>query len=81
MGLGRKPAESSIAAGYVAEENARSRANVAGAVTDRGLVLPPKLSGAGQWQQAIFSLGEGLAVALVCAACGAVGGRLRCGVL
>ena len=70
-----------MAAGYVAEENARSRADVAGVVTDRGLVLPPKLSGAGQWQQTLFSDGEGLAIASVCAACGAVGGRLRCGVL
>lgn len=67
-GAGRRkvvPARFLVAAGYVAEEKTRSRADVAGAVTDRGLVLPPKLSGAGQWQRRVFSGGEGLALASV----------------
>ena len=63
-----------MAEGEAAEEKARSGADVARAVPDRDLVLPSELSGAGQWQSALFSGGDGLAVALVCAACGAVAG-------
>lgn len=63
-------------AGEAAEEKARSGADAARSVTDPGLVLLFELSGAGQWQSALFSGGNGLSVALVCAACGAVAGLL-----